>query len=99
MKKAKTYKTYSREFKIEALRLVDAGDKTATQVARELGFRTNQLPRWRQQLEAEKVNGGPIKRGRPADDELAQLKKENARLKDENDILKKAAIYFAREQT
>jgi transposase len=98
MKKAKTYRKYSREFKIEALRLVDAGDKTATQVARELGIRVNQLPRWRLQVEAEKLNGGPVKRGRPADDELAQLKRENARLKDENDILKKAAIYFAREQ-
>jgi transposase len=93
----KPYKQYSREFKLEAIRLAEAGDKTASQVARELGIRVNQLWKWTQQLAAEKAAGGPAKRGRPADDELARLRRENVRLKEENDILKKAAIYFARE--
>jgi len=39
----KPYKQYSREFKLEAIRLAEAGDKTASQVARELGIRVNQL--------------------------------------------------------
>lgn len=95
--KCKPYKQYSREFKLEAIRLAEAGDKTASQVARELGIRVNQLWKWTQQLAAEKAAGGPAKRGRPADDELARLRRENVRLKEENDILKKAAIYFARE--
>jgi transposase len=99
MKKSKAYKQYSREFKVEALRLADAGEKTASEVARELGIRVNQLYKWRLQLEAEKAAGGPAKRGRPADDELATLRRENARLKEENDILKKAAIFFARESS
>ena len=93
----KPYKQYSREFKLEAIRLADAGDKTASQVARELGLRVNQIWKWKQQLELETVTGAPAQRGRPADDELARLKRENARLKEENEILKKAAIYFARE--
>ncbi|MDH5536020.1 MAG: transposase [Betaproteobacteria bacterium] len=92
----KPYKQYSREFKLEAVRLAEVGDKTASQVARELGIRANQLWKWKQQLAVEAAKG-PARRGRPADDELARLRRENARLKEENEILKKAAIYFARE--
>ena len=95
--KRKPYKTYSREFKLEALRLATIGDKPATQVARSLGIRVNQLGKWKQQLEKEAETGVPAKRGRPIDDELAKLRRDNARLKEENEILKKAAIYFARD--
>jgi transposase len=93
----KPYKPYTREFKLEAIRLAEVGDKTASQVARELGLRVNQIWKWKQQLERETAAGAPAKRGRPSDDEMARLRRENARLKEENDILKKAAIYFARE--
>lgn len=95
----KPYKQYSREFKLEAIRLAEVGDKTASQVARELGIRFNQLFKWRKQLEAEKAAGGPARRGRAPDGELERLRKENLRLKEENDILKKAAIFFARESS
>jgi transposase len=95
--KRKPYQQYSREFKVEAIRLAEAGDKTATQVARELGIRVNQIGKWKKQLEREELTGGPARRGRPVDDDVARLQRENARLKEENDILKKAAIYFARE--
>ena len=95
--KRKPYKTYSREFKLEALRLAAAGGKPATQVARELGIRVNQLGKWKKQLEQEAATGVPAKRGRPVDDEVAKLRRENARLKEENEILKKVAIYFARD--
>lgn len=93
----KPYKGYTREFKLEAIRLAEVGDKTASQVARELGLRVNQIWKWKQQLALDAAAGGPAKRGRPIDDEPAHLRRENARLKEENDILKKAAIYFARE--
>ncbi len=95
--KRRPYKQYSREFKVEAIRLAEAGDKTATQIARELGIRVNQLGKWKQQLEREVLTGAPAKRGRPVDNDVARLQRENARLREENDILKKAAIYFARE--
>jgi transposase len=95
--KRKSYKPYSREFKLEAIRLADSGEKTSSQVARELGLRPNQIWKWKQQIEREAASGGPAKRGRPADDEFARLRRENTRLKEENEILKKAAIYFARE--
>jgi transposase len=93
----KPYKGYTREFKLEAIRLAEVGDKTASQVARELGLRINQIWKWKQQLEREAIAGGPAKRGRPGDDEVARLGREVARLEEENTILKKAAIYFARE--
>jgi transposase len=93
----KAYKAYTREFKLEAIRLTEVGDKTASQVARELGLRVNQIWKWKQQLEREAAVGAAAKRGRPADDELARMRRENSRLKEENEILKKAAIYFARE--
>ena len=95
--KRRPYKQYSREFKVEAIRLAEAGDKTATQVARELGIRVNQLGKWKQQLAREALTGAPAKRGRPVDDDVARLQRDNARLREENEILKKAAIYFARE--
>jgi transposase len=93
----KPYTPYTREFKLEAIRLSEVGDKTASQVARELGLRVNQIWKWKKQLEHEASASAPAKRGRPSDDEMARLRRENARLKEENDILKKAAIYFARE--
>lgn len=95
----KPYKQYSREFKLEAIRLAEVGDKTASQVARELGIRVSQLFKWRKQLEAEKAAGAPPKRGRPADGELERLRNENVRLKEANEILKKAAIFFAKESS
>jgi len=95
--KRKSYKQYSREFKVEAIRLAEVGDKTASQVARELGIRVNQLWKWKQQLEAEAPASGLAKRGRPADGEVARLRRENAQLQEENELLKKAAMYFARE--
>jgi transposase len=57
----------------------------------------NQLWKWKQQLEAEVPANGPAKRGRPAEGEVARLRGENARLQEENELLKKAARYFARE--
>jgi transposase-like protein len=97
MKLKKRYKQYSREFKVEAVRLSEVGDKTASEVARELGVRVNQIWKWKQQLEREAATGVAAKRGRPSDDEVARLRRENAQLKEENELLKKAAIFFARE--
>ena len=97
MKQKKRYKQYSREFKAEAVRLSEVGDKTASEVARELGIRVNQIWKWKQQLEQESVTGVPAKRGRPAEGEVERLRRENTRLKQENELLKKAAILFARE--
>lgn len=94
----KDYKRYGREFKLEAVRLAALGERPKAQIARELGIRVNQLRKWRLDFEAEEKTGGP-KRSPVADDDLGRLRRENAKLKEENEILKKAAIYFARELT
>ena len=82
---------YSREFKIEALRLWEESEKTAVDVARELGIKRTLLYRWKQKLEdkAERAFRGS---GRPKADqvsEVSRLKQELKAVKEERDILKK----------
>ena len=93
--------TFSREFKLEAVRLMDAGKKPPAEIARELGIRRNQLYKWK---EAADENGGSVfpGSGRRAvsgtvADETRRLRHELATVKEENEILKKAAAFFARE--
>ena len=101
--KRKPYKTFTREFKLEALRQLQASTRPATELARELGIRPNQLYKWRDQLITHKDNafaGKPVKSGRPKKEdqsELTTLRQANQCLQEEVDILKKAAAYFARE--
>jgi transposase len=90
---------HSKEFKIEALKLLSLGDRPVTELALELGVKRSLLYRWRDQMSkgGDSSFPGP---GRPKNDELselARLKKENALLREERDILKKAAAYFARD--
>lgn len=92
-------KRYSAEFKRQAVELLETRDKSGTEVARQLGVKQNQLYKWREELKkkgdsAFKGSGRP-----PADQssEVSRLKEENRRLKEELEILKKAAIYFAKE--
>lgn len=101
--KRKPYKTFTREFKLEALRQLEASTRPATELAKELGIRPNQLYKWRDQLITHKdkaFSGKSVKLGRPKKEdqsELVTLKQELKRLQEENEILKKAAAYFARE--
>jgi transposase len=98
-RKRKPYKTYTKQFKEEAVRMMESSDRPAAEIAMELGIRRNQLYKWKEQMESkgEKAFSG---RGRPKKEdqsEVASLRHENERLKEENEILKKAAAYFAKE--
>lgn len=90
--------TFSKEFKLEAVRLLAVTDKPIADLARELGVRRNQLYKWQDQLQTKGKEAFPGK-GRRAekDDKIARLERELTRVKEERDILKKAALYFARE--
>ena len=97
----KRRQAFSREFKIEAIRLLEEGKKPAADIARELGIRRNQLYKWKEQRDKQGVAifPGPGKRSNKGSDseEIARLKSEMAKVKEENEILKKAAAFFARE--
>lgn len=96
----KPYKTYTREFKIEAVRLMAESDRPSSELAAELGIRRNQLYKWKEQLENKGDKAFPTKQGRPLKEnqsEIVTLRQENNRLREEVEILKKAAAYFARE--
>jgi transposase len=90
---------FSGEFKRQAVELLESGDKSGIELARELGIRQNQLYKWREEIK-QKGDAAFKKSGRPRKDqesELGRLKRENERLREENTILKKAAAYFAKE--
>lgn len=94
----KQRQTFSKEFKREAVRLLETSNKPATELALELGVRRNQIYKWQEQLRAKGKDAFPGKGKRSEkDDEIARLKRELDRVKEERDILKKAALYFARE--
>ncbi len=90
---------YPKEFKLEAIRLLNEKEKPVAEIARELGVKRTLLYRWRD--EYNKRTGDAFKgSGRPKFDEmseLSRLRKENKALKEERDILKKAAAYFAKD--
>ncbi len=97
--KRKPYKTYPKEFKLEAIRLMEESDRPASEIAMQLGIRRNQLYKWKEQM-AKEGDVPSSKRGRPKKEnqsELVTLKQEVKRLKEENEILKKAAVFFAKE--
>ena len=92
--------TFTKEFKLEAVRLLNETDKSGTELARELGIRRNQLYKWQKELEAKGESNafkGPGRKAEDTNDEVNRLKKENEKLREELEIIKKAAAYFARE--
>ena len=98
MMKRKKRRKYSREFKIEAVRLVKEEGYSFREAAESLGIAESMLRRWKEKLEMEGEESfvGPGRR-KPADEELWRLREENKRLRMERDILKKATAFFANE--
>ena len=89
-------KTYTREFKLQALKMLTDQGLSVAEVARRLGVTEGCLRAWKTAAAehgdaAFPGNGNPT----PAEDELRRLRAEVARLKAERDLLKKAAAYFA----
>jgi transposase len=87
-----TRKTYSREFKEEAVRLAKQNGNYS-QTARDLGLQLSVLRRWKKELEQGSEQAFPGK-GHSQDEALRQLQKENQRLKETVEILKKAVGIF-----
>lgn len=90
-------RSFSREFKLEAVRLMAEGGLSVAQVARDLGIGESVLGRWRQQFAADPEEAFPGKgHMKSQDEELRRLRRENEILRQERDILKKAVGIFSR---
>ncbi len=94
----KKRKNYSKQFKIDAVKLITEQGYKVTEAARSLGIHDGILRRWKMQLESDESNPFPGNgKMSPEKEELIKLRKENKRLKMEKEILKKAAAFFAKE--
>jgi transposase len=88
---------FTDEFRAKAVQLIQSSNKTVAQVARDLDLSASSLGNWLKQAEIDAGRGlaGALTSEERA--ELAQLRKENRVLKEEREILKKAAAFFAKE--
>lgn len=90
--------TYPSEFRESSVKLALESDQPITQTARDLGINPNTLHTWISKYsQPDQTKTAAGRTDEHLYDELKRLKKENARLKEERDILKKAAAYFAQE--
>jgi transposase len=91
-------KSYSKQFKIDAVKLVTEQGYKISEAARNLDIHPNVLRHWRNQLKTDSDQAFPGKGHiAPEIEELHRLRKENKRLQVEHEILKKAAAFFAKE--
>ena len=97
---ARKRRTYTPEFKAEAVKLVTEQGYSIAEAARSLGLGETLLRSWKQALELQGEQAFPGHGKLPAvEEELRRLRAENKRLLAERDILKKAAAFFAKEAT
>jgi transposase len=91
---------YTRQFKEDAVRLLNSSGKSGPDIEKELGIGKGQLYRWKRELEQE---GDGVKafpgKGNPRDVEIARLKKELAIVTEEREILRKAVVIFSKPKT
>lgn len=97
----RNYRKYSQEFKLEALELLERGDKSAGQIERELGITPGLLVKWKARYQIITKEGQAPEIG-PSDMEAAKaeirrLQRELANMEEERDILKKALYIFSRK--
>ncbi len=97
-RKSSKRQTFTREYKLEAVRLSNEGTKSVATVADELGIQANQLHRWRRDFEhgglAAFPGNGKIN---SHDEELHALRRDLKRVTEERDFLKKTVVFFTKE--
>ncbi len=98
----KKYQSYTEEFRREAVKRSEKPGATQAQVAKELGVSAQQIANWKRQFirlsdkQFNSVDG--VDYSKKESEELRRLRRENKRLQEEMDFLKKAAAYFAKNQ-
>jgi len=97
---AKERKQYSREFKQEAVRLLETSGKSASELERDLGVGKGNLWRWKRKFAADGEDAFPGHgRRTPELEQLRQLERELEIMRQERDILKKAVAIFSHPST
>ena len=92
-------RTFTAEQKAEAVRLVQTSDRSVYQVARDLDLSETALRRWVKQAQVDAGQGSPGALTTEQLAELRELRRENRRLRMERDFLKKAAAFFAKDNS
>lgn len=87
-------KRYTKQFKLQAVQMALEEERPVTEVARELGVPVNLLYRWKADYLATPDPQGPAAKESP-DQEIRRLRRENERLRQERDFLKKAVGFFS----
>ena len=88
---ARKNKTFNKAFKEEAVRLMEQSGRPAAAIAREIGIPRNRLYKWQERIRANGAEAFPGRgRQRGASEQVRRLTRENARLREERDIFKKA---------
>ena len=95
---ARVRRTFTPEFKRDAVALVKREGKTVSEVARNLGIARSLLQRWVEQRADQDGEGKPRKARGKQSEEMKQLRKQLRDVTEERDILKKALAYFADDQ-
>jgi transposase len=88
---------FDEEFRREAVRLAESGTMPIAEVARQLGINTETLRNWRREARAGSSGGDSGGRVPSLEEENRRLRRENSRLLEEREILKKATAFFARD--
>ena len=97
MQESKGHRNYDRQFKEEAIRLATEGGRTVSDVAHGLGIHENLLYTWKRKYKKDPSGSFPGKGHlKPEEEELKRLQKENANLKEDREILKKALAIFSK---
>lgn len=91
-------KTYTREFKLEAVRLSLEDGRAGTDIARQLGIHPNLLYRWRKEYLNDTGESFPGQgRRKASEEEVTRLRREVALLREDRELLKKALVFFSKE--
>lgn len=90
-------KRFSRQFKLEAVRQTEVTGKSVAEVARELELPVHHLYKWRSEFDRKKSEAFPGVGHSTPNEELETLRRENRRLREEREILKKSLIFFAKD--
>ncbi len=97
MEESKGHRKHDKQFKEEAVKLVTEGNRPVAEVARGLGIHENLLRTWKKKYKEDPTGSFPGKGHlKPQDEEFKRLQKENANLKEDREILKKALAIFSK---